>query len=156
MIEFHAEALLPCWEDLDTHAAWSERKIRETLERVGDGTKKDVSRVLEQLRPFLGSAELSASDRRLVLFHGRLRDSCGISHETLIAEIRELQTTIRNELAERKFSFISTAMVEFFEGNCLFGDAVLRAFPSAKAEIKDVGSCLAADLHTAAIFHLMR
>jgi len=156
MIEFHAEEILPCWEDLDSHTAWSERKIRETLEQVGDGTRKDLLRVLKELRHFLGSAELRASDQRLVLFCGLLGDSCGIQHATLIAEIRGLQTTIRNELSERKFTFIPTGKARFCEGNCLFGETVNDAFPSARAEIMDAGNCIAAELDTAAVFHLMR
>lgn len=49
-----------------------------------------------------------------------------------------------------------TARSNFFEQHDLFGEAVSAAFPSAQSEIKDAGNCLAADLHTAAVFHLMR
>jgi hypothetical protein len=33
---------------------------------------------------------------------------------------------------------------------------VWQAFPETEGEIKNAGNCLAADLHTAAVFHLMR
>ena len=55
-----------------------------------------------------------------------------------------------------QFAFIPADKVEYFEQHDLFGEGVSSAFPSAQPEIKDAGNCLAADLYTAAVFHLMR
>jgi hypothetical protein len=59
-------------------------------------------------------------------------------------------------MAEKQFAFIPANKVRFFEQHDLFGGGVSAAFPSAQPEIKDAGNCLAADLHTAAVFHFMR
>ena len=64
------------------------------------------------------------------------------------------QSVIR--LKQRKLAFISPERAELLEQEALFGERVRQAFPSASSEIKAVGNCLAADLNTAAVFHLMR
>jgi hypothetical protein len=47
-------------------------------------------------------------------------------------------------------------LTQYFEKDDLFGQAVKVAFPSAALDIKEAGNCIAADLNTAAVFHLMR
>jgi hypothetical protein len=63
---------------------------------------------------------------------------------------------IINEAGEKLFAFIPAKQAEFFEQEDLFGADIGRAFPSAKPEIKTAGNCLASELYTAAVFHLMR
>jgi hypothetical protein len=60
-----------------------------------------------------------------------------------------------SEAGKQTFTFIPTEKARFFEQDNLFGEKVSSAFPSAKPHIKDAGNCLAADLDTAAVFHLM-
>jgi len=60
------------------------------------------------------------------------------------------------ELKEQVFAFISPSKLEFFEQDTLFGENVNKEFPDAVLEIKAFGNCMAADLHTAAVFHLTR
>jgi hypothetical protein len=59
------------------------------------------------------------------------------------------------ELADKKFAFIPPGKDEYFEQAALFGEKVNDAFPSAENHIKAAGNCLAADLNTAAVYHLM-
>jgi hypothetical protein len=68
----------------------------------------------------------------------------------------ELQMAIHNELSNRKFVMIEEEKADFLEQKKLFGNQVGKAFPSAKNEIQSAGNCLAMDLNTAAVFHLMR
>src|SRR5260370_39367810 len=37
-----------------------------------------------------------------------------------------------------------------------FGEAVYDVIPTARQDIRDAGNCLAFELHTACVFHLMR
>jgi hypothetical protein len=60
------------------------------------------------------------------------------------------------ELSARKFAFIPATKEAFFEKDDLFGPDVAGKFKTAKQDIREAGNCLAADLNTAAIFHLMR
>ncbi len=59
------------------------------------------------------------------------------------------------EVAEKSFAFIPFPKAEFFEKENLFGDSVHQKFPSMGPHIKNAGNCLAADLNTAAVYHLM-
>jgi hypothetical protein len=72
------------------------------------------------------------------------------------SELMGIENSLWLELLERQFTFISTDKVRFFEQGKLFGEDVFNAFPDAREEIKAAGNCLASDLNTAAVFHLMR
>jgi hypothetical protein len=72
------------------------------------------------------------------------------------SQLRAIHNCLWFELFERKFAFIPTSKAQLFEQKKLFGDDVWDAFPEARDEIRDAGNCLAADLNTAAVFHLMR
>jgi len=76
--------------------------------------------------------------------------------ESIRNELIELQMAIHNELLARKFVMIEKSKADSLEQKNLFGRQVVKAFPSAKNEIRAAGNCLAMDLNTAAVFHLMR
>ena len=76
--------------------------------------------------------------------------------ESVNNELYELQSAIHNELNARKFVMIENQKSNFLEQKNLFGKQVSKCFPSAKDEIQAAGNCLAMDLNTAAVFHLMR
>ena len=76
-------------------------------------------------------------------------------HAVVASELTRLGRAIRKELISLKFAYIPPSKAEFFERDELFGEAVNDAFPSARANIKDAGNSLAADLPTAAVYHLM-
>jgi len=74
---------------------------------------------------------------------------------------RLIVTRISHKLDFCHFIYIPTGKTKLFEQPELFDDLEKKVFPSkvfpsAKAEIKNAGNCLAADLNTAAVFHLMR
>ena len=72
------------------------------------------------------------------------------------AGCKNFRNTLYNELSTKKFVFIENNKAVFLEPKALFGKQVEKAFPSASEEIKAAGNCLAMDLNTAAVFHLMR
>jgi hypothetical protein len=71
------------------------------------------------------------------------------------SELLGLENAIWRELKERTFVFVPTDRTQFFEQEKLFGDSVHSKFPSTRLHIKDSGNCLAADLNTSAVYHLM-
>jgi len=79
-----------------------------------------------------------------------------ISAESIAAALSELQMAFHKELASRKFAMIENQKGDFLEHDNLFGELVGKKFPSAAADIKEAGNCLAVGLDTAAVFHLMR
>lgn len=74
----------------------------------------------------------------------------------MVAEMTLLIQTIIQELAKRKLVYIPPPQDQFLQQEKLFGESVFQAFPSVFVELKEVSNALAADLNTAAVFHLMR
>ena len=60
------------------------------------------------------------------------------------------------ELKDRKFIKVCDDAESYVDNGKLLGDQVSKAFPSASAELREAGNCLAVECHTAAVFHLMR
>lgn len=70
--------------------------------------------------------------------------------------LEDLAHAINADFDDRCFLMIEESKRDFLELDDLFGKLVSEKFPSAKEDIKAAGNCLAVDLNTAAIFHLMR
>ncbi|MEK7674726.1 MAG: hypothetical protein AAB676_02685 [Verrucomicrobiota bacterium] len=123
---------------------------------IGDGTKQDVLRILEELKPALYKIGLMQADGRLRHFYQTLWGGTAFSHEMLASEIEGLQGAIKWEFSERKFAFIPPINVPFFERDDLFGeDFALIASPELNRQIKNAGNCIAADVDTGAVYYLM-
>jgi len=74
----------------------------------------------------------------------------------LAREANRALTAYANNLEKLLFVYIDEDNAPFVDSDSLFGDKVRDAFPSAQAELKDAGNCLAIGAETAAVFHLMR
>jgi hypothetical protein len=80
-----------------------------------------------------------------------------ISKDVVRSSLHGVVIMASNELKERKFAYIPASKAKFFEQDCLFGVSVASSLgEDAAKELKDAGNCLAADLNTSAVFHLMR
>jgi hypothetical protein len=73
-----------------------------------------------------------------------------------LTDIENLHASVRNELGKRRFAYIKQPNDSYFEQERLFGEAVYVSFPEIRTDIKDAGNCIAAELYTAAVYHLMR
>ena len=80
----------------------------------------------------------------------------GITFEGINLAFFDLKMAFLSELDDRKFVMTEKNKSKFLEHENLFGKHVSNSFPSASDEIKAAGNCLALDLNTAAMFHLMR
>lgn len=122
--------------------------------------KEQLSEFLEKMRKYLIQLNLEVSLDRLGRFAHLIKggsfgeDKC--SWEVADREITELLNCILNESGSRHFAFIPSERAKYFEQEKLFGDDVYNNFESARPEIKNAGNCIAADLYSAAVFHLMR
>jgi hypothetical protein len=74
----------------------------------------------------------------------------------LQARLDDLETAIDLDLVHQQFVAIKQDRIRFFESKALFGEPVDQCFPSARIDISDAGNCIAVDLNSAAVFHLMR
>jgi hypothetical protein len=109
---------------------------------------------LSRLKRQCDNLELITSGDRIWRFDRRLEEK--LCHcEDIATELNQISNVIDCELDEKTLAYIPSARAAFFEQEALFGDLVRKAFPSAEQHIKDAGNCLASELHTAAVFHLM-
>jgi hypothetical protein len=76
--------------------------------------------------------------------------------EMLARELEGLHTQAIICLSKHKFAYIPSPGDEYFERERLFGEDVYVRLPEAREDIKNAGNSLAAELHTAAVFYLMR
>jgi hypothetical protein len=76
---------------------------------------------------------------------------------SIYKELVSIRTKLHEELDSIRFALIEPSKAQFFVRDDLFGKAFHDAAPAdITAEIKAAGNCLALDLKTAAVFHLMR
>jgi hypothetical protein len=78
------------------------------------------------------------------------------THLSIHLLLKNLLSTAREEMSKRIFTRIPISKVKYYERDGILGLHVDAAFPDAAPEIRAAGNCLAADLNTAAVFHLMR
>ncbi len=158
MEEFKITEILSFLSRLQEHQS----EISTALEQQGPaGMLSDEARrrlMLHFLEPFSALCDelhLKETIHRIVLAGERsVLPPCGL--QVIAVELEGLRRTFERELGDSKSSFIKPSNREFFEQDALMGSIVNKRFPSAKADIRDAGNCLAVDLNTAAIFHLMR
>jgi hypothetical protein len=68
----------------------------------------------------------------------------------------DLGRAISSEMSAHLFMRIFPERVDFYEQEEMFGVAVNDGFPSAVRDVRESGSCYAADRNTACVMHLMR
>ena len=131
---------------------------RKTAKGIFEHFQRDYVRFCEEAqwpeaRDRLGNLLniLSNGHLGLPLFRGKLPTA-----ERIKTELGELDMAIVMELEARQFVVVEKDKWNFLEAINLFGEAVIAAFPSAAEDIRAAGHCIALDLNTAAVFHLMR
>lgn len=69
---------------------------------------------------------------------------------------RHIKQLLVAEVGKRRFLIIDKQFSDFVDNQALFGQRVKDEFPSAERDVCELGNCLAAGCHTAAVFHAMR
>jgi hypothetical protein len=136
-------------------------EIRQDIKNLGADSKITQDENLElikfngEVKEFCKKLELENSFARAETFGCQLAKR--VFYNTAIeTEIIGLRESIIEELNNRYCAFIPCKNLHFFENEMLFGLQVQFSFSEACQDIKDAGNCIAADLNTAAVFHLMR
>jgi hypothetical protein len=159
MIQFIGDDFLGVMRDIQreiqrfdgrSHESIATTEERKRLEDLLDG---DAAKLCQQLN-------LSVSEDRCCVLANKVLTSpvmVDLPCNELKIGLIDLADSISREVAYTHFAYISEDKIEFFEQNALFGEPFHKnASEEINAEIKAAGNCLAADLHTAAVFHLMR
>jgi len=90
-------------------------------------------------------------DLSLIIFQ---RDDLNVTG--IESELNHIRNSLLKEIVSRHFVPISEDFTYYAENDCLFGNEVKIAFPSAAADLKEAGNCLAVECGTACVFHAMR
>jgi hypothetical protein len=167
MIQFPAYPLLTTSMDLHFLKEYlsnidpQDRTNWPRLSKQFSGTVELISEVAKELEltETLGRCQrfnkiIAESATELIPTTGILRKT--LTKPEIISEIEGIEGSLDKELFGIQFVHIPQLKSKYCEQSALFGEAVNKAFPSATSDIKDAGNCLAVDLNTAAVFHLMR
>lgn len=109
----------------------------------------DMPAILVELKDLCGSLQLPVSSTLLA-------DGPRQVIPATSGELGILVKAIIAELETLLFVFIPPHIAKYYERDDLVSDHVKSAFPSASAEIREAGTCLASGLNTACVFHAMR
>jgi len=122
-------------------------------------THKTVQNFLDNLRGGANDFKVSGipdGAKRLTAIEKHISSSQVHVAAALNAEARHARLEVINQLKTRKFLRVADDRAKYLDRSDLFGPAVSTAFRSASDDIREAGNCLAAEVPTAAVFHLMR
>lgn len=159
MIAFSATRFWTSWEKLDYQLETARKWIAtyESEPFAAGSHKNDLWQVLASLESECAALEMDKSLHRIKMFKKRAAAPADISARVVESELAAIKETIWSELGDRHFLFIPPQKSRHFDNSNLFGDEVeLLASEDLVLEIRSAGTCLAMDLNTAAVFHLMR
>jgi hypothetical protein len=71
-------------------------------------------------------------------------------------ELDILVQAVLSELKSKLFLFVPSHQATYYESDTILSDHAQKAFPTVYREIRSAGSCFAAGLNTACVFHAMR
>jgi hypothetical protein len=157
MIEFLAPFVCQIYSGLTTsitsflEEGWREAEIHPEM-------KEKFSRLscliaIEQHKDVLDDPDLQM---RAWSLRQMLANKEAFTGEMLARELQGILRQVMFCVSRHKFAYIPTPNDQYFEQEQLFGGSVYALFPEARGDIKDAGNCIAAELYTAAVFHLMR
>jgi hypothetical protein len=155
MIHIFAQPILKASFELNAvEKKVTEWKKQNPSQLLLDGHCSGIARLLDTAKDISEKLNLVETKKRIEMFLSQLlpdyRDMSAV-HADLIG----LHRSFNEEMCHVNFAFIASDKLQYFEQEKLFGEKVFDKFPNAREDIKSVGNCLAADLGTAAVFHLM-
>jgi hypothetical protein len=101
----------------------------------------------------LGLTESVAAAARL---DKNLREDQSFKNQELLWKLNNLRELMESEMNKRLYLSVSEKIDSYYAKEHPFGFEVFSAFPSARFDISQAGTCLACGCNTAAAFHLMR
>jgi len=130
-------------------------KIQNAAEVFSRKQNKRVGQMVDKSYFLSQRLNLSDSFKRSAAILTKLQ-KVGRNASEVYADLEGLFNSFMADLCAIECAYIPKDKIEWFESEKLFGDSVFVEFPDARGEIKSAGNCLALDLNTAAVFHLMR
>lgn len=156
MISFPASRFICNLFQIDEEAGLSANQLGKGEISIGREQKTRLEKLLSELEKDCQTFQLTSSLSHVSQTRFKLGRSKNYSHQVLFDNLRNILSSIHSETENLKFVYIEAKKERFFEHEKLFDDAVYNAFISAREDVKNAGNCMAANLNTGAIFHMMR
>jgi hypothetical protein len=148
-LQVEAKALDGRTKSLDTIRADLTKSLSGALDVVR-AIRSREQRARPGCEPNIFSESTSVFERK----QKRMREPLAASALVEIAD--ESWHALVRDLDKLKYLYVSVDFAGCLDQERLFGNAVYDNFPTARDDIRDAGSCIAAEQGTAAVFHLMR
>jgi len=104
------------------------------------------------------SAAIGLSDCALLAngLHWRLTGPQSCTYDRAQSELHSILTLMSVGLSKQRFAFVPPRLQEYLEEGNLLQIARPSPMPELDQDVRDAGNCIAMQLYTAAVFHLMR
>ncbi len=127
-----------------------------SLERLSSQDKEDASGRLNTLLESCEKLGLRDAKTTISLALRWFKNSRNNDPDAAMVHLEHVQRAFNEQIGDIRFLGLAKDRAEFYGNVGLFGLNVMCAFPSAGTDIKSALNCLALELNTACVFHLMR
>jgi|ERR1035437_998995 hypothetical protein len=156
MLRILANEMLALLNTLQLHAKNACHKGLEPGSKADANVRDDLLALLNMADSSCETMELTKTAAIVSAFKFQLKSSPPLSsYQAIHSQLSSIISSVQNELCSRTFVFIPESEAALFERDDLFEKVVNEKFPNAKSHIKSAGNCRAAELYTAAAYHLM-
>jgi hypothetical protein len=141
---------------------WQEKLLRSAVSTDQKGTitageRKGILGAIAESRHECEDLELSNSLHIISQIEDDLdHPNATPFYQQMGTQFRSLWNAMASDIADKRFVFIPKDNEQYFFNEELWPEGAHEAFPAARDDLNNSGFCLAADLHDAAVFHLMR
>jgi hypothetical protein len=151
---------LVVYELRNRHAGCDEGRRKMALGGPAKPSDLELKVILEELRKAeqvcLDIGWKHATEKIGLINTHWLYEKNAADYSSLCADIRNALDVLLGASWDQKVVQIDRVFYDFVNNDVLFGEQVKKSFPDASSDIRDAGNCIATDLGTAAVFHLMR
>lgn len=150
----------PLWQFRISVWGLADIKRQNPSGKPGEGMRHQLCNALTSLEPLCQKMQMTdlyiqIGNEKHRLEHGATSYAQDENFSSIEKSFSIILTQISAQLDLRHFAYVPTEKTKYFEQQKLFDEAVYNNFPKARDDIKCAGNCRAADLHAAAIYHLM-
>jgi hypothetical protein len=146
---------------LDNHV----RKLRDSGDSWLRGENvESLSKILNEAIKLSAALDLKETLGRCEHLQAPLTQALGgylgalkiMSPVEVRTEIEGIRSSLGKEIDKKQLAFVPDGRTKYFEQAALFGELANKMIPDAAEDIRQAGNCMAFELNTAAVFHLMR
>ena len=156
MLRILANEMLALLSTLQLHSNSAYHRGLEAGSKADTNARENLIDLLDKAESSCENMELTKTAAIVSTFRLQLKSSPPLSsYQAIHSQLGSIISCVQNELRSRTFVFIPESEAALFERDDLFEQVVNEKFPNAKNHIKSAGNCRAAELYTAAAYHLM-